>query len=205
MNVRTNRISLALLAGAVALGCADGYEDEPELGEAEVEEEMAPVTEPEAEYAFVEWDADANRMLDRDEWTVWVTETPRWTAWDVDDEEGLGTEEFGVTTVTVWDADDDDLVSEEEWRAGTDRWFGDDVDYGVWTDWDGDGDSFLDANEVAEGFEVNGLYDVVDRDADAVIDDEELADWFFDVFDANDDSEIDTTEWDWGEQHGYTG
>lgn len=205
MNVRTNRISLALLAGAVALGCADGYEDEPELGEAEVEEEMAPVAEPEAEYAFVEWDADANRMLDRDEWTVWVTETPRWTAWDVDDEEGLGTEEFSVTTVTVWDADDDDLVSEEEWRAGTDRWFGDDVDYGVWTDWDGDGDSFLDANEVAEGFEVNGLYDVVDRDADAVIDDEELADWFFDVFDANDDSQIDTTEWDWGEQHGYTG
>ena len=74
-------------------------------------------------------------------------------------------------------------------------WFGDD-DYGSWGEWDASGDGVLDANEVSEAFERESLYDTVDRDSDALIDDEELADWWFDLWDANDDQQIDTTEWD---------
>lgn len=194
-------VALALVAGLAMFGCADGYDDEAELDEADVgpETEMAEV-----EYGFAEWDADQNRYLDENEWTTWDADQDR-SAWNTDGEDGLSADEFGVVTVTVWDRDDDDLVSEDEWNEGTERWFGDDVDYGAWADWDLDGDSELDANEVREGFETNNLYDRVDRDADLIIDDEELADWFFDIFDWNDDDQIDTTEWDWGEQHGYTG
>jgi hypothetical protein len=201
---RTKRhVALALVAGLAMFGCADGYDDEAEIDEAEAE--VGPEAEmAEAEYGFVEWDADQNRYLDENEWTTWDADRDR-SAWNTDGEDGLSAEEFGATTVTLWDRDDDGLVSEDEWTEGTDRWFGDDVDYGVWADWDMDGDSELDANEVREGFETNNLYDRVDGDADAIIDDEELADWFFDVFDLNDDAQIDTTEWDWGEERGYTG
>ena len=183
------------LAGVVALaGCADTYDEGEELG---AEDEVGlEETEPAdgLDYGYSEWDVNTDRALGRDEFGTWAGEQ----GWAEMDEEG-----FSETTVGLWDVDDDDRVSEQEWTDATDRWYGDDVEYGTWADWDGDGDSFLDANEVREGMETNNLYDRVDMDNDAVFDDEELADWWFDVWDFNDDETIDTTEWDWSAQYGY--
>ncbi len=67
---------------------------------------------------------------------------------------------------------------------------------GTWKDWDADGDSELDANEISESLEARGFYDVLDADSDGVIDDDEIGDFFYDVFDLDDNGEIDVTEWD---------
>ena len=183
-----------LAAVLVVMGCGETYDEGGELesGEVEVPPPMETVETP---YAYGQWDMNTDRVLDRDEFGTWVDEQD-WDAWDE--------ESFTETTFSLWDENDDGVLTESEWRESTDRWYGADVDFGVWADWDGDGDSELDANEVRESMEAHGLYDRVDGDSDALIDDEELADWWFDIWDFNDDDEIDTTEWDWGEEYGYT-
>jgi hypothetical protein len=70
------------------------------------------------------------------------------------------------------------------------------VDHGTWTDWDLDGNAELDVSETAEAETRYGFYDRIDINQDMVIDQEELGDFFFDLFDANDDSGLDVTEWD---------
>jgi hypothetical protein len=145
---------------------------------------------------YGEWDMDADDALGIEEFRSWWNEQDFFDDWRADEDEGITREQFAERLHVEWDTNGDDVVSEVEWQEGTDTWFAGDVEDGAWDDWDGDGDSELDANEVAEGLERNGLYDRVDRDDDAVIDDEELADWFFDIFDDNDDDRIDTTEWD---------
>jgi len=164
--------------------------DELEMDDAPVAEEMAG-----EDVAYAQWDTDGNRMLSREEFGPWYADRRVFTDWDADDEEGLNRDEFAGGLVGEWDEDDSDRLNETEWSTGAQRVFGD-TEYGAFADWDADGDSELDANEVAEGFETHGLYDRVDGDRDALIDDEELADWFFDLFDANDDDELDTTEWE---------
>lgn len=194
-------VTVLSLTAFLALGaCADEPDADVEGGvpTGEIEPE-APAADMEAERGFSQWDSDQDTYLVREEWDAWWADNDISGDFDTDGTDGLGQEEWANTTYSFWDADDDDRITEEEWTQGTERWFGADAEYGAWADWDLDGDSELDANEVAEGFEREGLYDRVDRDADAVIDDEELADWFFDVFDFDDDDRIDTTEWDWGE------
>lgn len=200
MNGIRNYWALALV-GAVALtGCAEPYEEE-DIGvdqEVGVSDDVADLESDaplaDAEYDYGEWDVDSNRTLSREEFGTWAGEQ----GWGEMDREAFATE-----TTELWDADDDDLIGEDEWNEATDR-FGDDIDVGTWSDWDGDGDSELDANEVREGLERSGIYDRIDGDADAVFDDEELADFWFDLWDADDDLEIDTTEWDWGSRAGFS-
>ena len=142
-----------------------------------------------------QWDTDANQNLTRDEWGGWYEDQGVYDTWNTDAQEGLTTDEFGGGIFGEWDADQNQQLTESEWNEGTGTWFGD-QDAGSWGEWDANGDSFLDANEFAEGLERENLYDTVDRDSDALIDDEEIADWWFDIWDGNDDSAIDTTEWD---------
>jgi len=143
-----------------------------------------------------EYDRNEDRGLDREEFGEWSRSRSATAG------TGLDRDRFSQRVVLIWDSDDDDLVDEDEWREGLNALYGD-GDHGVWADWDGDGDSELDANEVAEALETKNLYDRVDLDRDALIDDEELADWFFDVIDLNDDDVVDTTEWDSASASGY--
>jgi hypothetical protein len=190
--MRRIRGLLTLSAGLWVAGCGspdrDAYAGSPEEGETAAEGEATPGT------AWSEWDADGSDFLDREEVSAWWDDVQADLAWDADTEEGLSREEFVEGVRGAWDLDDDGRVTEEEWRDASDDVWGDEA--GAFADWDGDGDSELDANEVSEGLETRGLYDVVDKDRDALVDDEELADWFYDVFDLDDDAEIDQTEWE---------
>lgn len=196
------KISGLLLAALIPLAACEAPGDE--TGEADLDEELetTPAAEisPEdeigtEEIGLAQWDADADQRLTREEWGVWYDEQGLFDDWDTDAEDGLTSDELTGAAYAVWDADDDDALTEVEWNEGIGQWYGDE-DYGAFGEWDVDGDSALDANEVAEGFERENLYDTVDRDSDALIDDEELADWWFDIWDADDDQLIDTTEWD---------
>jgi hypothetical protein len=194
----SKRLIGLLVAAALPLTACDGGGTE-DLGAGAEEEafETAPTSEITStqDVGLSTWDADADQQLSRDEWSGWYDEQGAYDGWNTDAEEGLTTDELGEGIFTAWDADADSELTETEWNEGVGTWYGD-ADYGTWGEWDADGDSILDANEVAEGLERENLYDTVDRDSDALIDDEELADWWFDIWDGNDDALIDTTEWD---------
>lgn len=181
--------SMALALG-LALGACAPDEPDTEMDEG-MEGEAAATGEMEAD--FSEWDVDTDASLNSDEFEAWWNEN----APDFGEEEAEARME-GVSqrVYRSWDTDRDDRVSEQEWREGTEDWGDDEIDWGDFTDWDGDGDSELDANEVREGLEGSNVYERIDKDDDEILDDEELADWFFDLFDANDDESIDQTEWD---------
>lgn len=179
----------ALGAGLALGGCAP-EETETELG-TEMETETTEPTDETLDVDFSEWDLDTDARLSTDEFEAWWNEH----GFEIGEgEEGADREAVSERVHAAWDTDDDDRVSEQEWREGTGT--GEEGDWGSWTDWDADGDSGLDLNEVREGMEGNDVYDRIDRDQDMILDDEELADWFFDLFDADADDAIDTTEWD---------
>lgn len=196
------RIPGLLLAALIPLVACDT--DTGEMGRTGADEELQtqpaaetpsmeePVTE---EVGFAEWDTDADQQLAREEWDSWYRQEGLYDQWNTDAEDGLTSAELADGAILIWDADDDGALTEDEWSQGVGTWFADE-DHGAWDEWDANGDGVLDANEVAEGLETRNLYDRVDRDSDALIDDEELADWWFDIWDANDDDHIDTTEWD---------
>jgi len=195
MRTRSLATYLSLAAFLAIGGCA---EPEVEL-ESDIEAETepgVPTTETDVQSPFGELDTDRSGYLTRDEWRAWWVEGDFAAEHDADGVEGLDVSEWVHHTLALWDTDDDDVLSEAEWTSGVERWYGEDVELGVWVDWDLDGDSELDADEVQEAFEREGLYDRVDGDHDALLDDEELADWFFDLFDADDDERLDWTEWD---------
>lgn len=187
MYKRTTILTLAVIAAA----CAPDADDEA------FDDDAAPVAEEQAEpVAYADWDADQDEFLNENEFDAWWAERRADLDWDLDDEDGLTREEYGEGIFGLWDENDDDRIDESEWRTSSDRVWGAGGPTTVFADWDGDGDSELDLNEVQEGLESEGLYDRIDGDRDALIDDEELADWFFDIFDADDDLRIDTTEWE---------
>lgn len=197
-----HRVFGIVLAAVVPLAACEAGEQaaDGELGDVGIEEgvdvETAPAAEMTGDQAgLVSWDTDGDQALTRDEWGGWYDDNSPYDQWNTDAQEGLTETELSEGAVSIWDTDDDDELTETEWNEGVGTWYGD-QDYGAFTEWDANGDSVLDANEVAEGFERENLYDTVDRDSDALIDDEELADWWFDIWDVDDDQTIDTTEWD---------
>lgn len=99
------------------------------------------------------------------------------TDWDLDDNDLLDGDEFGVgfddsDLYEEWDMNDDGLLDENEFGYAADDWgFGN--EFGLW---DTDDDGFLDDDEFGVG--AFGLWDT---DDDGFLDDEEFEagpDWF---------------------------
>jgi hypothetical protein len=192
--VRSRFLGILVAALLPLAACEAGPDDEMDMDEG-LETQPAAETTLGDETGMTSWDADTDMRLSRDEWRTSLAADGPYARWNTDDTDGVTNEEFAAGVRDFWDADDNDQLTEAEWNEGIDDWFSG-AEYGEWGEWDANGDSFLDANEVAEGFERANLYDTVDRDSDALIDDEEIADWWFDIWDDNDDDFIDTTEWD---------
>ncbi|MGK7397431.1 MAG: hypothetical protein ACNS62_22835 [Candidatus Cyclobacteriaceae bacterium M3_2C_046] len=109
--------------------------------------------EPEG-YYYEDWDADADELIDEDEFGTAYTDVGYYETWDLDNdgildqeewEEGIGTyydaynyDAFG--TFEDWDLDNDGLISDEEFTDGN------------FTFWDTDGDGFVDVAEYEEWY-----------------------------------------------------
>ncbi len=187
MNRRMALLALSACGALVLVAC----EPEAERGLEDAEAADAPATERPVSTPYETWDANRDRVLQRDEFAQWRTEQGLFADWVGD--EGLDREVVNEDIRVALDVDGDGIVNEDEWRTGMTPLLD---DAGTWSDWDADGDSELDANEISESLETRGFYDVIDADSDDVIDDEEIGDFFYDVFDLNDNGEIDVTEWD---------
>lgn len=189
--IRSARAVALSLVGAALLAACDA---EPEAETVEAE----PTTEVAEEPAYADWDRDGDTELDRDELPEWVDRTAPHGAWETDVESEWDADNMGERMLVIWDTDRDTVVTEEEWAAQIDMWYVVDGDpgYGTWTDWDMDGDSELDADEIAEALERYGIFNAADVDANAVLDPVEFDTWLFEVVDTDDDGVIDETEWE---------
>lgn len=147
-----------------------------------------------AEYA--EWDRDNDEQLGVEEFRSWWTEEDRFAGWDTDGDGEVSPDELSRRLFANWDQSDDDVISEVEWREGVDRWFAGDVEAGTWEEWDADDDSDLDRQEFATAIEERRLYERIDRDRDDAVGTDDLADWFFDLFDRDDDDRIEAPDWE---------
>ncbi|AHM61693.1 hypothetical protein D770_17205 [Flammeovirgaceae bacterium 311] len=106
------------------------------------------------EESYGRWDADANTMMDRDEFGAAWTEANYYGRWD---------------------ANRDNYIDESEWNAGRNAYMRD-VDtaqIGAYSDWDADGDGRLDENEFRDR-----TFDVYDTDRDGGITENEYNTWW---------------------------
>lgn len=183
-------VTLALAAGIGLAACSGGNGGDGDMTEGAAGSEG----DGEATYAYAEWDVNGDRALSRDEFGTWAAEV----GWPTMDEAT-----FARAAYDLWNVDGDTVVSAQEWEQATRRWYGEAIPFGPWSAWDADGDASLDPEEVASAFARHRLHEPVDRNDDGRLDDVELADWWFSVWDFDDDQAVDSSEWDWGTTYGY--
>lgn len=105
------------------------------------------------EYAFDDWDDDADELVDQDEFSNTFSDAGYYDEWD---------------------ADNSDFIDEDEWQTGvTNNFDGYDYDaYGDFNDWDTNSDELLDEDEL-----VIGNFTVWDTDKDGNIEVAEYEEW----------------------------
>ena len=106
------------------------------------------------EYAYEDWNTDADGALNDDEFDTALTDTGYYDNWD---------------------NDGDNLLTEDEWGLGVNEYFGDydSSDYGLFNDWDIDGDGMLSEDEFGEG-----TFGVVDDNDNDLIEENEYDMWY---------------------------
>lgn len=187
----------ALLLPATLVVACEGEVDDARNGDdrgTDAPPEDVRTQQRTSEYA--EWDNDRDDRLGEEEFRSWWAEEDRLAEWDTDGDDTVSRQEFDERLFARWDQTEDDVISEVEWREGADRWFAGDVETGTWEEWDADDDAHLDRDEFAAAMEDRRLYARVDADRDDAVDADELVDWFFDLFDRNDDDRIDASDWE---------
>jgi Ca2+-binding EF-hand superfamily protein len=175
------------------VGCGpDTADDDLDVG---AEAAEAPPTTRPASTPFQSWDADQDQLLQREEFGTWAQDEGVFGDWLGD--EGLDREAFNEKLVEMWDSNDDDAITQNEWQMGAENVYN--MEYGSWTDWDLDGDGDLTQEEISAAHERLGFFEQLDADGDSMINDQDLGDWFFGIFDTNDNDALDGTEWDMGQ------
>ena len=173
------RLGCLLIVGALAFaGCGD---DDPAVD--------AAVDDP---VSFGTLDANGDSYLDVDEIAESADDDRLFDAWDADADSELDPDEIAGNAFKLWDADGNGTVSEKEWRDGTALWYPDGARLAVFSDWDGDGDSELDADEVTERFDVSALGEAWTSGS---VGKSTFREAYFDLYDANDDGRVSEPEW----------
>lgn len=149
-------------------------------------------TTPSVQDEFTTLDVNGDSYLDADEIAEWEDDEGAFRQWDADADSELDRDEIAGNAFALWDADGNGRISQKEWRQGTVLWYPDDVDYDVFNDWDGDGDSELDSDEFAERFDHSLLGESWTTES---IGKETFKEAYFELYDADDDGRVSRSEW----------
>ncbi|HEV2060617.1 MAG TPA: hypothetical protein VGR11_14775 [Solirubrobacteraceae bacterium] len=140
-------------------------------------------------------DANGDSYLDDDEIRESADVSDVFDTWNADADSELDRDQIAGNAFRLWDRDGNRRISEEEWRTGTELWYPEDVDVVVFDDADADGDSELDADEVAERFDVSGLGEAWTPSS---FDESRFKRAYFSLYDTDDDGRVSKEEWEYG-------
>ncbi len=136
---------------------------------------------------FATWDANGDGDLTRKEFASRLHEDQMYNDFDGDGDGELTDIEFTTSLYKAWDLNGDEVVDVYEYRWGNGAWFADNTMFGVFEDWDDDGDQELtlikhantpagnqwdaDGNGEITDLEFRrGLWNAWDLDGDEVVD-----------------------------------
>ncbi|MFB6351632.1 MAG: hypothetical protein ABEN55_00935 [Bradymonadaceae bacterium] len=134
---------------------------------------------------FSDWDTDGNQTVARDEFMTNMTEQNVMRDLSEDQNRTLSRKEFQSWLMTSLDRDNNDQISQQEFQAATDPW--QDVEWGLFEDWNTDGDEALTASEFNAGLKQVGLYSEWDADGNGELGPDEFGDGLFSVWDRDGD------------------
>lgn len=140
-------------------------------------------------------DANGDSYLDNDEIAERADATGVLEAWDADADSELDRDEIAGNAFELWDRDGNERISEEEWEIATELWYPQDPDFAVFGDVDGDGDSEVDADEFAEGFDISALGE---EWTSTPLDVNAFKEAYFSLYDTDEDGRVSAEEWDYG-------
>lgn len=194
--------ALGVAALATTLVACDGSEQSEAMASDAVEA-PAPVAD-ETAYGFDDIDLDGDSELDADEFHEW-SETPAFAFYMETDlvEDTVDPEQAGALDAVVlidalygaWDVNDDDALDRAEWAAATDVLTGLNDTEATWIQFDVDENDIIDVDEVHAQIEDDEILAGIDADADGTVEEQELNQWFFALFDTDDNGRVSTEEW----------
>lgn len=176
-------ITSFLLLALALVGCAD----EPDVA-ADADEDIAV----DVVNDFDTLDLSGDSYLDADEVAEWVDDSGTFETWDADADSELDADEIAGNAFELWDADGNGVVSNEEWKEGTEFWFPEQSNVTVFSDWDGDADSELDADEFSEAWDISYLGEAWTTQPFGK---EAFKESYFSLYDADGDEKVSDEEW----------
>ncbi|MDX1647852.1 MAG: hypothetical protein R3304_11965 [Longimicrobiales bacterium] len=196
----SRRAAAAILVLATA-ACGGGEEQDALAGEMD---EAVVVDTDQTAYGFDDFDMDGDSELDADEFHEW-SETPVFayymqTELVEDPSEPAQTGALDAVVLidalfSAWDVNDDDALDETEFDLAS-RVLGGFADTeDVWVEFDVDGNQVLAVDEILAQLEDDDVLASIDADEDGVIEEAEMNDWFFAVFDIDQNGAISRDEW----------
>ncbi len=144
---------------------------------------------------FSTLDRNGDSYLDLDEVAEWRDREGVFTRWDADRDSELDRDEIAGNAFSLWDGDHNGTISQDEWRQATDLWYPRGVNFRVYSDWDRDGDSELDADEFKERFDYSALGESWKA---GPLNKETFKKAYFELYDTDDDGRVSASEWTQG-------
>jgi Ca2+-binding EF-hand superfamily protein len=143
---------------------------------------------------FEDWDKDHSSVIEKDEFRQVFTKY-YYKDWNKSEDPYLDDEDFYSSVYRIWDLDNDDYMSEEEWVRGYEYYYG---DYVVleYMDVDIDNDGFIDYDEYYGSLADTDFFMTWDANKDNYLDEEELANGVFEVWDRDDSGVIEKDEYE---------
>ena len=174
----------------LALGFTACGDDEPDVADDPVVEESGAGQEEVLEFQSL--DVNNDSYLDIEEIPD-AEQRDAFSGWDTDRNAVIEADEVYGTAFMFWDIDKNGRISEAEWRENAEVWYARPVGE-AFSDWDGDGDSELDADEFAERFDFSAVGESW-RDA---LNEQTFKNAYFELYDADNDGRVSELEWQRG-------
>ena len=191
--------SIALAAFCVACGPEDddaAFADEVDVPDDAYVDETA--------YGFDDFDLDGDSELDANEFHEW-SESPTFAfyvqrdiaATEVEPDQigALDREVLVDALYAAWDTNDDNALDSTEWDPATRVMEAFSDTASAWIEFDVDGSRTIELVEVQTRLEDDVVLTGIDADANGQIEDEELNQWFFALFDVDESGAVDRDEW----------
>ena len=146
---------------------------------------------------FQEWDVDRDGNLEDAEFSQRIAERDYYGDWDQNEDGVINENEFEAGVFYSY-AGDNDVIDNTEFSEASGAWYADADDAGTFGDWDANDDDMIDSNEFEEGIATYPVYGDWDVDGDDRLTDDEYADGVYDVWDLDNDGNVNQVEFERG-------